>query len=160
MMLFDFEAEADSRWRIVNDGVMGGKSQGFVEVADGTLRFTGTLVTDGGGFTSTRVDRRMDLSGYSAIEMRVRGGGRTFELDVDDGTRRLFRPVSRRGAFPTSAEWQVVRVDFAALHTSVYGRAVSAAPLAPEAVRSLSLFILDGQDGPFDLEVDWIRAAP
>ncbi|WP_218827553.1 CIA30 family protein [Rubricoccus marinus] len=158
--LFDFDSGEGAPWRIVNDGVMGGKSQGFSEIRDGALRFTGTLVTDGGGFTSTRVDQRMDLSGYAAIELRVRGGGRSFELDVDDGTLRGFRPVSRRGAFPTSGDWQIVRVEFADLQTSVFGQPVRAEPLAPEAVRSLSLFIADGQDGPFELEVDWIRAAP
>ncbi len=158
LTLFDFETAGDTQWRIVNDGVMGGKSQGFVDVTGGTLRFTGTLVTDGGGFTSTRADRPMDLTGMTAIEMRVRGGGRTFELDVNDGSRRRFRQISRRGAFATSGEWQTVRVAFADLKTSIFGRTVQAEPLAPEDVRSLSLFIADGQDGPFELEVDWIRA--
>jgi hypothetical protein len=26
------------------------------------------------------------------------------------------------------------------------------------AVRSIGIYIIDGQDGPFRLEVDWIRA--
>ena len=159
MTLFIFDGEAEPRWSVVNDGVMGGRSQGYVEVDGGTLSFTGTLVTRGGGFTSVRVPMRRDLSDYAAVEMRVRGGGRTFEVEVDDGTRsRRGIPVSRRGAFPTTEDWQIVRVAFEELETTAFGEPVSVAPLAPEAVRSLGLYIVDGIDGPFRLEVDWIRA--
>ena len=156
--LFEF-ADGEARWRVVNDGVMGGRSQGFVDVQDGTLRFTGELVTRGGGFTSVRAPRRLDLSGADGVEMRVRGGGRTFEIDLDDGSRLRGRPVSRRAAFPTTGGWQTVRVPFSALRASVFGQPVRVEPLDPAALRSVGLFIADGQDGPFRLEVDWIRAA-
>ena len=86
MTLFDFSDADAPRWRIMNDGVMGGLSKGYVSVEDGKLRFTGTLVTRGGGFTSTRAPKRLDLSAYDGIELRVRGGGRTFEVEVSDGT--------------------------------------------------------------------------
>lgn len=157
MMLFDFES-SDAPWRVVNDGVMGGRSQGYVEIDAGTLRFTGTLVTRGGGFTSVRVPKRVDLTDFDGIELRVRGKGRPFELDVDDGTQIRGRSVSRRGAFPTGPDWGTVRVPFEALRTSVFGQPVRVEPIDPSRIRSLGLFILDGQDGPFQLEVDWIRA--
>ncbi|MEL6616125.1 MAG: CIA30 family protein, partial [Bacteroidota bacterium] len=154
----EFDSDSEARWQVVNDGVMGGRSEGFAEIESGTMRFTGTLVTQGGGFTSVRTNKRVDLSGYTAVELRVRGGGRPFEVELDDGSRVRGLPLSRRGAFPVTDEWQVVRVEFSDLATSVFGRPVRAEPLAPEAVRSIGLYILDGQDGPFDLEVDWIRA--
>ncbi|MEM0963539.1 MAG: CIA30 family protein [Bacteroidota bacterium] len=158
VMLFDFDSDSPARWRVVNDGVMGGLSQGFAEITSGTLSFTGELVTRGGGFTSVRTQRAVDLSGYDGLELRVRGGGRTFEVEVDDGTRRGWREVSRRAAFPTTGEWQTVRVPFSALETSVFGQPVRARPLDPSAVEAFGLYILDGIDGPFELEVDWIRA--
>ena len=158
MMLFDFQ-EATDTWQVVNDGVMGGLSKGAYSIDEGTLTFTGTLVTQGGGFTSIRTPKRVDLSGFDGIELRVRGGGRPFELNVDDGTRfRRFRSVSRRGAFPTTETWQTVRVPFESLETSVFGQPVRAPALDPSRIQSFSLFIADGQDGPFRLEVDWIRA--
>ena len=58
---------------------------GYVAVADGTLRFTGTLVTQGGGFTLVRARRVVDLTGQVGIELRVRGSGRQFEVEVDGG---------------------------------------------------------------------------
>ncbi len=156
--LFGFEADERVPWQVVNDGVMGGRSQGYVEIGQGVLRFTGTLVTRGGGFTSVRFDRAFDLDGYDGLELRVRGGGRTFEVDVADGTRRWGRNVSRRAPFPTREEWTVVRVPFRALKASVFGQRVSAPPVDLSNVRRISVFILDGIDGPFRLEIDTIRA--
>ena len=158
MTLFSFDADA-APWTVQNDGVMGGRSEGSVEVGGGTLTFTGDVVTQGGGFTSVLADRDADLSGYDGLELRVRGGGRTFEVEVDDGTRdRRGRQVSRRAPFETTEDWRTVRVPWSAFETSVFGRPVDAAPLDPAAVQGVGLYIIDGQDGPFRLEVDWIRA--
>ena len=158
LTLFDFDSGDAAAWTVVDDGVMGGRSKGAVAVEGGALVFTGTTVTRGGGFTSVRAPKRVDLSAYGAVELRVRGDGRTYEVELDDGTRRFGRPVSRRAAFATTPEWQAVRVGFGELQTSVFGRPVAAAPLDPSAVREVGLYILDGQDGPLRLEVDWIRA--
>ena len=156
--LFEFDGSGPA-WRVVNDGVMGGRSQGSVAVEGGALRFTGQLVTQGGGFTSVRAPRALDLSGADGVALRVRGGGRTFEIDLDDGSRLRGRQVSRRATFATTGEWQTVTVPFAALRSSVFGQPVRAEAFDPAALESVGLFIADGQDGPFRLEVDWIRAA-
>jgi hypothetical protein len=158
MTLFSFDADAEP-WTVQNDGVMGGNSEGDVTTKDGVLTFTGTVVTEGGGFTSVLTDRRVDLSGTDGLALRVRGGGRTFEVEVDDGTRdRRGRQVSRRATFDTSSEWQTVRVPWSAFESSVFGEPHDAEPLDPADVQAFGLYIIDGNDGPFRLEVDAIRA--
>lgn len=156
MTLFDFDT--DGGWSIENDGVMGGRSQGFVEIAEGALTFTGEVVTQGGGFTSVRGERAADLSAYDGIEMRVRGGGRTFELDVDDGTQHRGREVNRQAPFPTTEDWATVRIPFADLEMTAHGDPVTVDALDRTAIQTLGIYIADGIDGPFRLEVDWIRA--
>lgn len=156
--LFTFDRSNEPAWRVVNDGVMGGRSSGVVAVSDGRLRFSGTLVTQGGGFTSVRAPVTVDLRGAEGLELRVRGNGRSFEVEVGDGTRSFGRNVSRRAAFPTTAEWTIVRVPTAALRSTIFGRAVNAPPLDLARIRSVGLYILDGRDGPFWLELDYIKA--
>lgn len=156
--LFAFDSADEADWEVVNDGVMGGRSAGFVTVEEGTLRFTGTLVTRGGGFTSLRVNCVIDLSGEQGLELRVRGVGRQFEVEVDDGTRVYGRNVSRRAAFPTAQEWAVIRVPFSALRSTFRGEPVNTPPLDPARIQRLGLYMADGQDGPFRLEVDFIRS--
>ena len=155
--LFTFDTPGEPTWSVVNDGVMGGRSAGFVTVADGVLRFTGTLVTRGGGFTLTRAARQADLSGTTGLELRVRGSGRQFEVEIDDGTRGFGRAVSRRAPFPTAAAWTVVRVPFASLRSTIFGRAVNAPPITLTRIQSVGFYMVDKQDGPFVLEVDYIR---
>ncbi len=156
--LFEFNTADEATWQVVNDGVMGGRSKGYLTIEDGTLRFSGTLVTQGGGFTSVRTARRIDLQDYDGLELRVRGGGRTFEVEVGDGTRWRWRGVSRRASFTTTEDWRWVRVPFFALRASVFGQSVQAPPIDLANVQRIGLYILDGQDGPFRLEVDAIRA--
>lgn len=156
--LFTFDRPDEAAWFVVNDGVMGGRSSGAVAVDAGTLRFTGTLVTQGGGFTSVRARRDVDLSGEAGLELRVRGSGRPFEIELDDGLRRFGRSVSRRAPVPVSAEWAVVRVPFSALRSSIFGQAVNAPPIDLARIRSVGLYMLDGRDGPFSVEVDYIRS--
>lgn len=156
--LFTFDRPDEAEWIVVNDGVMGGRSSGFVAVAGGTLRFTGTLVTRGGGFTSIRARRDADLSGESGLELRVRGNGRPFEIELDDGLRRFGRTVSRRMPVATTPEWAVVRTPFSALRSSIFGQPVNAPPIDLARIRSVGLYMLDGRDGPFGVEVDYIRS--
>ena len=156
--LFTFDRANESEWDVVNDGVMGGRSAGFVAVEQGTLRFTGTLVTQGGGFTSVRTRRAVDLSGQLGIELRVRGSGRQFEVELDDGVRAYGRTVSRRAPFATSAEWTLVRVPFSALRSTIFGREVNAPPIDAAQIRGVGLYMADAKDGPFRLEVDYVRS--
>ncbi len=156
--LFTFDQPDQANWTVVNDGVMGGRSAGFVEVKDGTLRFTGTLVTQGGGFTLARAQRQANLTGTHALELRVRGSGRTFQVELGDGAREFGRNVSRRASFETSGEWTVVRVPYTALRSTIFGREVSAPPIDLARVQSIGLYMADKKDGAFWLEVDYIRA--
>ncbi len=158
MTLFDFNSDDEASWQVVNDGVMGGRSQGYVAVKEGVLHFTGTLVTRGGGFTSVRTDKSVGLQGYEGLELRVRGNGRSFEVEVSDGTRLRGRSVSRRAPFETSAEWAVVRVPFSTLRSTVFGQPVRVEPVDLSKIGRFGLYILDGKDGPFRLEVDAIHA--
>lgn len=157
MTLFDFNNTNEARWQIVNDGVMGGRSKGQFVIDEGKLVFTGTLVTRGGGFTSVRTNGRINLEGYDGVELRVRGGGRTFDVAVGDDARLRGRNISRRAPFQTGAEWTWVRVPFSTLGKTIFGRRVNAPDINLATVNRIGFFIADGIDGPFQLEVDEIR---
>ncbi len=154
MTLYDFSTDTDAGWFIVNDGVMGGHSDGHVAHEDGALVFSGDLVTRDGGFTAARTDKTADLSDTAAVELVVRGDGRTYEFELSDGTMRRGEMVSRKAPFETTAgEQQTVRVAFADLDATVFGEAVSVPPFDPSSLVGIGIFMADGQDGPFHLEV-------
>ena len=78
--LVDFaRPEAGQQWQAVNDGVMGGVSDGRFKITEGkTLEFFGTLSLDNnGGFASVRskpADR--DIKTGDTLVVRVKGDGR------------------------------------------------------------------------------------
>jgi NADH dehydrogenase [ubiquinone] 1 alpha subcomplex assembly factor 1 len=161
-LLADFpESTQDLPWRVVDDSVMGGRSEGSLRLEDRWLVFSGRTNTDGGGFSSIRSDtRRFDLGAFEGIRLRVRGDGRryTFRLTTWD-TRGERRRPSYWADFETGGNgWEVIDVPFRHFRPRWRGRWLDGPELDAGAVDSLGLMIYDGRDGTFHLEVDWIRA--
>lgn len=154
---------AVSRWFIVNDGVMGGRSLGDGSIVDGVLSFSGTIETDGGGFSSVRSALAADaLDSATSVRLRIRTDGRSYELQADDAIEGRSRRVSHFGLIPLSqsGEWVEVEVSLLDLEARVFGTPVDAARFAPDAATEIGVILADGVDGPFSFEIDWIDACP
>jgi len=162
MTLFSFERNAEvSRWYPINDGVMGGVSDGRLEhTADGALRFFGVVsLENNGGFASVRSRPAvMDLSRYTGVLIRVRGDGKRYALNLE--TDFQIRAGSYRCKFATEpAKWVELYFPFSDFQATSFGVKLDRAPsLNTKEIRSLGLLISDKQAGPFSLDVEWIRA--
>lgn len=160
--LFDFtppQPDLASRWETINDGVMGGRSESSFASTDDAAAFTGTVsLENGGGFASVRApESAWDLGGSEGIRLRVRGDGRRYWFTVytEPGG-----PISYRAPFQPPNEWTIVSVPFSSLTPYRRGEEVPDAPsFDPTQLRTLGILIADGQAGPFQLEVAWIRTA-
>jgi monofunctional biosynthetic peptidoglycan transglycosylase len=161
-MLFEFDqAEISAEWDPVNDTVMGGVSFGEAGLSpEGLLIFTGRVsLENNGGFASIRSrSGEYDLSAYSGLLIRFKGDGRRYSLNL----RTSFRiPAgSYRMKLTTRQDsWQELYFPFADFRPVSFGREVSGVPAIDLGkIRSFGFMISDGQEGPFRLEVDWIRA--
>ena len=158
--LVDFnQAEATDSWRVVNDGVMGGRSQSEIAFTDkGTALFQGTVsLENNGGFASVRTDiPARPLEDQAGIVLRVRGDGKRYQLMVRTDQRT--DGVSYRFAFTTRAgAWTTVRAPWSEFVPVFRGRIVpDAPPLAPSRIRRVGFLISDKQAGPFQLEIESI----
>lgn len=142
-------------WQIVNDTIMGGRSEsGFVN-ENGQLQFSGVLNTNGGGFASLRSNRQAwDLSKFSIVRLKVRGDGRTykFRLFIDDDR------ASYQSEFATAAEeWQIIELPIEAFYASWRGRRLDRPALVASEIAGMGLILADGIDGRFDLTLAWIE---
>ena len=161
-VLFDFsETEGGRRWRTVNDGVMGGRSDGRFRFAEnGTMEFFGTLsLENNGGFASVRSQaRRLGLQEGDALVTRIRGDGRRYTLNLYVPTRRM--AFSYRVGFQSKKdEWVELRVPLKDFAATSFGRVVNnAGPVNPQQVSSIGFLLGDKKAGPFKLEIDWIKA--
>ncbi len=160
-LLMTFSGGADEpAWSAVNDGVMGGLSQGGPAIADGQLRFAGTLsLANHGGFSSVRATgRQFDLAGAKTMILRVQGDGRTYQLRLATDARVRSSHVSYRAAFPTIAgQWTEVRIPFATRVPTYRGDRLDGPPLDLTRVEEVGLLIGDAREGPFVLVVDWVK---
>ena len=164
VMGFD-EADISDRWITVNDGVMGGRSSGGPAFSDGVMVFSGTINTNGGGFSSVRTrGHDWQLAGHEGLTLRVRGDGRTYSLDIRTGVRMGRRTVAYRYSFetPNDGSWIDVEAPFAEFRPTVWGTDVTGRveDLDPADALSVGLMQSDGADGPFRLEVDWNDTMP
>jgi monofunctional biosynthetic peptidoglycan transglycosylase len=160
-LLFEFDgSDAARKWRTVNDGVMGGVSDGRRRVTDqGWMEFYGRLSLDNnGGFASVRSGpAELRLSEGDVIVARVRGDGRRYNLNLRVATHRT--AFSYRASFQTEAgQWQEIRVPVGAFQATSYGRRVpNVSPVDPSKVNSIGFLLADKIPGEFNLKVDWIK---
>ena len=160
--LTDFDT--GSGWFIVNDGVMGGRSDGAVEFADSAMRFSGEVVTAGGGFTSVRTQLTdNELAGSDSLVLRVRTDERVYGLTLEDATQTGRRAISHGADLtidePADADgWQITEINFDELRPSVFGQRIDAPMFDSDRASQIGIIIGDGVDGAFALEIDWIDA--
>jgi monofunctional biosynthetic peptidoglycan transglycosylase len=159
--LFGFASPgAAADWQAVNDGVMGGVSDGRFRITDRqTLEFYGTLsLENNGGFAPVRSrPRALGLRAGDTIVARVRGDGREYQLNLYTGDRRMAFSY-RASARTRSGEWIEVRIPLNQFEATAFGQVVAGAgPVDPRSVTSVGFLLAEKTPGPFALEVAWIR---
>jgi len=112
-VLFNFEKpHAAKPWQTVNDGVMGGRSEGRFKINDDkNMEFFGTLsLENNGGFASVRARGvKLALKKDDVIVARVRGDGREYKFNLY--TQNDLGGFSYRQSFKTrKGEWIEVEV--------------------------------------------------
>ena len=159
---FDSSKNESLNWRIVDDRVMGGRSQGLFSTQEsGIMRFEGMLsLENNGGFSSVRTDKlSLDLSDKKGLALRVKGDGRKYQLRLSTDARfRSYGEVSFKAEFETvKDEWIEIKVPFNSLVGSWRGRNLEDEVFNPAKIERISLLLGDKNPGKFQLDVDWIR---
>lgn len=160
-VLFDFTGtDALQNWQTVNDGVMGGVSEGKARItAEKTLEFYGTLsLENNGGFASVRSrEKKLDLKRGAVLVTRIKGDGREYSMNLYVARRLI--AFSYRATVPTKKnEWTEVRLPLDQFQATSFGRVVrGAGPVDPTEVNGLGFLLGDKKAGPFRLEIDWIK---
>ena len=162
LTIFAFDGnDSDVVWRIVNDDVMGGISTSTVDYNDGVMTFKGIVsLENNGGFASCRtMPFSLDLGQYSHINLRVKGDGQRYSFRIWTSSR--WDGASYVQNFETkNGEWVEINLPLKEFYPQFRGYRLRDYPnLDPTKIRQLGILISDKQEGPFQLEVDWIKAS-
>ena len=151
--LFEFDdANSVTNWVSVDDRVMGGVSVSQMSLA----LFSGNMsLANNGGFASVRLtDNVYNLSEFTGVELRVKGGNLTYQFRFQTDIAR----ISYTQPFVAPDEWTTIRLPFDAFEATFFGRRVIDAPQMNTAfLRTLTFMLSDSQAGEFELLIDWIK---
>ena len=142
---------------------MGGLSTSSVTFGNGGLVFSGSIsLENNGGFASARSPQDLDIgrraAGAKSLRVRAVGDGKTYLLKVGAAGQ----PWSYIQRFTTEAAVQRI-YDLPVADFRAVGRRLEPAPGAPQtldpaSISQISFYILDKQQGPFQLTVGAVGA--
>lgn len=159
--LFYFSgADSAKEWQTVNDGVMGGVSDGRFKITDAkTMEFFGTLsLANNGGFASVRTKpKNLGIEQGDTLVAKVCGDGREYMLNLYPNRQRV--AYSYRAAMQTKKDqWIEVKIPLDTFEATSFGRIVTnAGAVKPAEINSIGFMLGDKKAGPFKLEIEWIK---
>ncbi|KPM31647.1 Complex I intermediate-associated protein 30 [Croceitalea dokdonensis DOKDO 023] len=156
-ILFDFSEKADvSDWQIVNDNVMGGRSNSKLLINDaGNGVFTGTIsLENNGGFASTRYNTgTYPVLPNQTIKIRLKGDGQRYQFRVKNDKRAYWSYIQY---FDTSGDWETVTIALGAMYPTYRGRRLEAPNFAENQIEELGFLIGNKKEATFALEIDYV----
>ena len=156
------DAAEVAAWTTVNDPVMGGMSTSKIAFGDG-LVFSGTIsLENNGGFASARSPQDPDIgrkaTGATSLRVRALGDGKTYLLKVGIAGES-WSYIQR---FTTEAAVQRtydLPVDgFQPVGVRLDPDPEAPRVLGPSRIDQVAVYILDKQQGPFEMTVGAIEA--
>lgn len=161
-LITDFSNLSNQKWQIVNDDVMGGLSHSQLQInVDGNGVFLGTIsLENNGGFASVKNNEPLNLEGFTAIKLDVKGDGKKYHFRLQTGTNHELHSWNYDQHFFTKKDlWMEVHLPLQNFTATYRGNTLSdATPLDPSSIRRFGFLISDQQQGDFRLEIGKIAA--
>lgn len=156
--IFDFKKDADlQKWVIVNDVVMGGRSEASISLdPEGNGVYEGLVsLKNNGGFSSLRYNApRTAIGEHSKVYLRLRGDAKAYQFrmkaDREDRHAYVFR-------FPTTGEWQEIEIPLKDLHPTFRGRKLDMPNFENTHFEEIAFLIGNKKQEAFKLLIDKIE---
>lgn len=157
MVLFDFEKGSDlANWNIVDDVVMGGRSDGGLRINDeGHAVFQGKVsLENNGGFSSLRYNfRQKKVAAYSNVVIRLKGDGKRYQFRVKSNR---YDRHSYIYYFETTGDWQTIKVPLSEMYPTFRGRQLNMPNYPGKEMEEIAFLIGNKKAEAFSLEIDRI----
>ncbi|MEL6254408.1 MAG: CIA30 family protein [Bacteroidota bacterium] len=157
----DFGQKLDGRnWRVINDGVMGGLSQGSAYLTEEGLNFQGRISLDNnGGFASLRSPyQNFDLSSFKEVLIRYRAKGLKlgFRLELN---RAFYLPYFKTDLQTSEGEWITQMLPLKEFEEYRLGKQTGPTITNPELARIIRIGFVcaEKKEGDFEIEIDFIE---
>lgn len=156
-ILYDSKDQNNKRkWFVVDDGVMGGLSQGAIKLNDAeNLDYSGTVRTENnGGFSSIRCSfNTVDASKFNFIVLKVKGDGKNYQFRIKDDK---FNRYSYITIFKTSVEWETIKIKLTDFYPSFRGNRLNRPNYNGKQMEEIAILIGNKTKESFLIEIEKI----
>lgn len=151
-LLYKFNFKSEDDWELEDDVVMGGESKGHFRLTEeGHGLFYGEISTaNNGGFSSIvhTLEEIIDVDGYRAFTVRLRGDGRPYTFRVrGSADQEYFHELE----FPTTGKWETIEVPFQDMHARHHGEPVDVPNFAGGPVYEVQFLVSGRQNDDFEV---------
>jgi NADH dehydrogenase [ubiquinone] 1 alpha subcomplex assembly factor 1 len=157
-VLYDFsQTSTTDGWYIVNDGVMGGRSNSTLTLnKQGNAIFQGSIsLENNGGFASVRYRfPPLETKSYAYLSLRLKGDGKRYQVRIKNRASDYYSYIAY---FETTGEWQNVKVNLNKMYPSFRGRKLDMPDFEGGKIEELTLLIGNKKEEDFRIEIDKIQ---
>ncbi|WP_321515562.1 CIA30 family protein [Marinifilum fragile] len=143
-------------WYIVNDVVMGGRSDsGIFLNLDSCAVFKGYVsLENNGGFAMVKhVFDPIKIDSRSKIVMKIKGDGKRYQVRLKSKTSQAHSHINY---FTTTGDWQVIEIPFKDFYASFRGRRLSYPNFNADQLSEVAFLIGNKKAEEFQLKIKWI----
>ena len=156
-IIFDFTTNANtSNWRVVDDVVMGGKSNGDFKLnKDGFGEYSGKIsLENNGGFSSLRYRfKEKSIKGFSKVILKIKGDGKKYQFRIKKDGNDSHSYIS---SFSTSGNWQTIEIKLSEMYPAFRGRVLDMENLSSDSIEEVAFLIGNKKEEDFRLYIDKI----
>ncbi len=156
--LIEFQKDSSlDDWYILDDGVMGGLSQGnFSLTNEGHLKYFGKISTANyGGFSSLRyMFNQKEIPQFNVCTLRIKGDGKKYQFRIKDDRDNYYSYITY---FDTTKEWKDITINLTDMYPSFRGRVLNFPNYKPSTIEELCILAGNKKNESFEILVDWIK---
>jgi len=156
-IIFDFNSNSDvSKWRVVDDVVMGGRSNGNFKLnKDGFGEYTGKIsLENNGGFSSLRYRfEEKQIEGFSKVILKIKGDGKKYQFRIKKDSNDYHSYIS---SFSTNGDWQTIEINLSGMYPAFRGRVLDMENLSSDSIEEVAFLIGNKKEENFTLLIDKI----
>ena len=157
-IIFDFNKNSSiSNWIVVDDVVMGGKSNGNFRLnKDGKGVFSGKISLDNnGGFSSVRYGfNKLNIEKFKSIVLKIKGDGKNYQFRIK---YKSYDYASYITSFSSSGEWQEIEIPLNSMYPSFRGRKLDEPNFFHKSIEEVTFLIANKKNEEFIILIDKIE---
>ncbi len=158
ILVFDFNENSNlSKWRVIDDVVMGGRSNGSLTLNEkGYAVFSGDVsLENNGGFSSLRYNGSpIILNNHTKCVLYLKGDKKKYQFRLRENRNDYQSYII---SFKTTGDWQKIEIPLDELVPSFRGRELNMPNFQSIKIEELGFLIGNKKNESFKLEIDKIE---